>query len=352
MFLNKRFSIYKNKKVLITGHNGFVGSWLTASLLKLESKVFGISLKNQNRAFKFIVNKKDPNLVEFIQDINDFEKLNLIIKKIKPNFIFHLAAQPIVKIGYEQPLNTFKTNILGTSNVLNSILKNKIKNSIIVTSDKVYLNKENKKFFKENSEIGGDDIYSSSKACTEIVTRSFFLSFRDKFNQLDTVRAGNIIGGGDFGTSRLLPDIFNSIHLKRTLNIRSPYSIRPWQNVLDVINAYLLLPVYQKKRIKKFDFWNVGPDKKESNIRVIDIVNKLKKINSSIKIKINIKKKSFKESQFLFLENDKIKKIGWKNKRSINGSLFEASKWYELYYKSKNQELIQFTSQLISKNLS
>ena len=352
MFLNKRFSIYKNKKVLITGHNGFVGSWLTASFLKLKSKVFGISLKNQNKAYRFIVNKKNSNLVEFVQDINEFEKLDSIIKKIKPDFIFHLAAQPIVKIGYEHPLNTFKTNILGTSNVLKSILKNKIKNSVIVTSDKVYLNKENKKFFNENSEIGGDDIYSASKACTEIITRSFYLSFKEKFNHLDTVRAGNIIGGGDFGTNRLLPDIFNSFHLKKSLNIRSPHSIRPWQNVLDVINAYLLLPVYQKKRLKKFDFWNVGPDKKESNIRVIDIIEKLSKINNKMKIKINIKKKSFKESHFLLLENKKIKKIGWKNKNNIDSSLLEASKWYELYYKSKYKELTEFTNQLISKNLS
>lgn len=349
MFLNNKLSFYKNKKVLITGHNGFVGSWLTASLLKLESIVFGVSLKNKNKGYKFIVNKKNSNLHEFIQDINEFRKLNVIINKTKPDFIFHLAAQPIVKIGYEDPLNTLKTNILGTANILMSIKKNKIKNSVIVTSDKVYLNKENKKFFDENDELGGDDIYSASKAGAEIITRSFFLSFSDGYFGLDTVRAGNIVGGGDFGEKRLIPDIFNSIYMKKTLKIRSPYSIRPWQNVLDVVNAYLLIPVYQRKKTTKFNFWNVGPDKKESSIRVIDIIKKLENINSKINIKIE--KKTFKESNYLLLNNKKIKKIGWKNKYNINQTLSDTSKWYELYYNLKNKELIKFTNELIYKNL-
>lgn len=350
MFLNKRFSIYKNKKVLITGHNGFVGSWLTASLLKLKSKVYGISLKNKNKGFRFIVDKKNLNLTQYIQDINDFKKLNSIIKKINPDFIFHLAAQPIVNIGYNKPLETIRTNVIGTANILESIKQNKTKNCIIITSDKVYLNKENKKFFNEESELGGDDIYSASKACAEIITRSFFLSFKNQFSYLDTIRAGNILGGGDFGDKRLIPDIFKSIHSNKILNIRSPFSIRPWQNVLDAITAYLLIPLNQKKRSNGFDVWNVGPDKKGSSIRVLDIINVLKKKNSKFKIKI--RKNSFNESHFLMLNNKKIKKIGWNNKYSINTTLNQTSKWYDLYYNSKNNELKKFTNYLINKNLS
>jgi CDP-glucose 4,6-dehydratase len=349
MKLNKRFSIYKHKKVLVTGHNGFVGSWLTASLLKLKSQVFGISLKNKNNGFKYIVDKNDPNLTEIQQNINDFKKINSIIKKLKPDFIFHLAAQPIVNEGYKEPLETIKTNILGTSNILESVKQNKIKNCIIITSDKCYLNKENKKFFNEDSELGGDDIYSASKACAEIMTRSFFLSFKNKYTSLDTVRAGNIVGGGDFGDKRLLPDIFKSIYNKKTLQIRSPQSIRPWQNILDVINAYLLLPIYQKKRSYKFDFWNVGPSRKDSTLRVIDIIIKLKKNNK--KLKFFKKKGKFKESHYLLLNNNKIKSIGWKNKNSIDNTLEQTAKWYELYYKLKIDELKKFTQDLIEKNL-
>ncbi len=350
MKLNKRFSIYKNKKVLITGHNGFVGSWLTASLLKLKSQVFGISLKNKNKGFKYIVNKEDTNLIEIEQNINNFKKINSIIRKLNPDFVFHLAAQPIVSEGYKNPLETVETNILGTSNILESVKQNKIKNCIIVTSDKCYLNKENKKFFNEDSQLGGDDIYSASKACAEIMTRSFFLSFENKYTSLDTVRAGNIIGGGDFGDNRLLPDIFKSIYYQKTLQIRSPKSIRPWQNILDVINAYLLLPFHQKKRSHKFDFWNVGPSRKGSTFKVIDLVIKLKKINK--KFKFNKKKSNFKESHYLLLNNNKIKSIGWKNKNSIDNTLKQTSKWYELYYKSKFIKLRKFTNELIEKNLS
>lgn len=350
MFLNKSLSIYKNKKVLITGHNGFVGSWLTSSLIKLKSKVYGVSLKNKNKGFKFVVNEKSQ-LKEFIQDINDYDKINFLIKKINPDFIFHLAAQPIVNIGYQRPLETIKTNILGTANILESIKRNKIKHSVIITSDKCYLNKENKKLFKEDSEIGGDDVYSASKACAEIITRSFYLSFKDKYSFIDTVRAGNIIGGGDFGSKRLLPDIFKSAHSNKILQVRSPFSIRPWQNVLDVITAYLLIPINQKKRSYKYDVWNVGPDKNESSIRVLDIINKLKIFNKK-KFKFKITKKKFKESFFLRLDNKKIKKIGWSNGNTIDSTLSQTVKWYDLYYNSKKKELIKFTNYLIEKNLT
>ena len=350
MKLNKRFSIYNKKKVLITGHNGFVGSWLTASLLRVKSRVFGVSLKCKNKGFKYIVKRGDKNLIEIEQDINDFNKINSIIKKINPDFIFHLAAQAIVSEGYEKPLETIKTNIIGTSNILESIKKNKIKNCVIITSDKCYRNKENKKYFNEKSELGGDDIYSASKACKEIITRSFFLSFKNNYTSIDTVRAGNIIGGGDFGDKRLLPDIFKSIYQKKILKVRSPNSIRPWQNILDVVIAYLLIPINQKKRQYKFDNWNVGPSKKESKLRVLDIIKKIKKFNKNFRF--SKKKVNFKESQYLLLNNNKIKSIGWKNKNSLDDTLKQTTKWYDLYYKSKNKELTKFTDELIKKNLS
>ena len=237
MKLNKRFSIYNKKKVLITGHNGFVGSWLTASLLRVKSRVFGVSLKCKNKGFKYIVKRGDKNLIEIEQDINDFNKINSKIKKINPDFIFHLAAQAIVSEGYEKPLETIN-NIIGTSNILGQSKKIKLRIATI-TSDKCYRNKENKKYFNEKSELGGDDIYSASKACKEIITRSFFLSFKNNYTSIDTVRAGNIIGGGDFGDKRLLPDILK-VFIKN-IKIRSPNSIRTWQNILDVVIAYLLI---------------------------------------------------------------------------------------------------------------
>jgi CDP-glucose 4,6-dehydratase len=352
MNINKSLSIYKNKKILITGHNGFVGSWLTSSLLYLGGYVYGVSLQNKNKGYDIIVNNKSC-LKEYVQNINNYKKFNSIIKIVKPDYIFHLAAQPIVNISYKKPLETLQTNIIGTANILKSIIDNQIKNSVIITTDKCYLNNTKAKIiFSETDEIGGDDIYSVSKACAELITRSFNLSFQTNKSYIDTARAGNILGGGDFGYKRLLPDIFKSIYNNKSLEIRYPDAIRPWQNILDLVIGYLIIPINQKNRKHKYDNWNIGPNKNESYIKVADVLNNLKKINKR-KLNYKIKKKNnFKESKYLILNNNKIKKIGWSTKYSFEATLAQISKWYDLYYTSKKKDLKNYTNFLISKNFS
>ena len=337
-------NFWKNKKVFITGHTGFKGSWMCIALNLLGAKIYGYSLKpknkslfNQAKCSKFI----EKNIYS---DINNQDRLNKYIQKVRPDFFFHLAAQPLVVIGYKQPIETFNTNIIGTLNVLESIKKSKsLKSAVIITTDKVYKIKKNNKYYSENDELGGSDPYSASKVCAEILTNSYIKSFFNKANiqnRVSTARSGNVIGGGDYSEKRLIPDIINSINNKKNLNIRNPNFIRPWQHVIEPTFGYLKLAEMQfKNKLKKIEStWNFGPDKNNS-VRVIDIVNKINKI---IKIKIKIVyKKEFSETKILKLNNKKSKKfLNWKPKLDLNMSLNNVIDWNNQYKKNKNAKQI------------
>ena len=329
--IDKKF--WKNSKVLVTGHSGFKGFWLCNYLKLLKSKVYGISLeKNKQFNYKKIVEK------EFFFNLKNQNKLEKVIEEVKPKIIFHFAAQPLVSESYKDPTTTYISNLIGTSNILN-VCKNKknIKSILIITSDKCYKIKDSLYAFKENDEISGDDPYSASKACQEIISWSYAKSFFHKNNihNIATCRAGNIIGGGDFSKNRLLPDIMLSIFKKKNLLIRNISYLRPWQHVIEPITGYIILAQKLSSNKKIFsEAFNFGPNKKNI-VSVGSILNEIKKINPIIKWKI-INKTSFHESKYLSLNINKSKKIlnYYPNLNLLDGLNLTYS-WYFEFYKNK-----------------
>lgn len=337
--IKKLKKFYTNKKVLITGHTGFVGSWLTLLLKKFNCKIYGISMKpNLNSQNYRVLDISKQIKKEFFFDIENYALTNKTIKSIKPDIIFHLAAQAFVLEGYKNPIDTFRTNIIGTANLINSALLNKVKYNVIITTDKCYANNETNISFKEDAPLGGNDPYSSSKACAEIISRALSKSYGDKNLYIDTVRAGNILGGGDFGSNRLIPDIYFAKLNKKKLFIRYPKATRPWQNILDLIIGYSLIPINQKNRTNNFESWNIGPTNKEKKINVNLIVKKFL-YNFDSNMKVIIKKNKIKEAKILMLNSNKFRKnLGWKNLYNIDETILQTSEWYKKYLlKDKKQ---------------
>lgn len=336
--VNKNF--WKKKKVLITGHTGFKGSWLSLVLNELGCLLYGYSLPPISPRSIFNTNKIEKIFIKSkFADLNDKKELKKFIKISKPKIVFHLAAQPIVIESYKNPINTFRTNIMGTANLCDILSKtNSTEKIIIITSDKCYLNYDkNIKFFKETDPLGGFDPYSASKAGTEIIAQSYQSSYFTKKKILcATARAGNVIGGGDDAKHRIFPDIVKSIISKKKLIIRNPKAIRPWQHVLEPIYGYIKLAEKMNfKNQKKNNAWNFGPF--NSSVKnVLDLVkevNKIQKINFSI----SKNKKKLHESQFLGLDISKSKnKLKWKPKLTF----FQNVKYTIDWYKAKNKNEI------------
>lgn len=333
------FNYFKNKKVLITGHTGFKGSWLSLIMKYFGAKVYGISLNIPKQLSHYKTSKINKHVNEYFLDIKNFTRLNKVILKIKPDFVFHLAAKSLVYYAYKNPLDTFNTNAIGTLNILNSInnlSKKKRVCGVIITSDKCYLNSEKKSSYKESDNLGGVEPYSGSKACAEIIFKSFFNTYlkNNKKVAVCTARAGNVIGGGDWSEKRIIPDCIKAWSKNKTLVIRNPNATRPWQHVLDVLHGYILL-AYNLHKNKKFngDSFNFGPPT-NSNYKVIDVI---KKISAEWpESKWIIKKSSFVESTLLKLNSKKSnKKLKWRNKLKFNEILMYVSNWYRYYYYSK-----------------
>ena len=336
-----RNTFYK-KKILITGHTGFKGSWLFIWLSLMGADLYGVSLKpkkNENILFFYFQDK----VKNFFFDISNEIKTKNLIKKIQPDFIFHLAAQAIVSQSYKYPLSNWNTNLFGTINLLESVKNFKQKCIIvIVTSDKCYeVDERKKQIFDEQAKLGGKDPYSASKACVEILTNSYYCSFfrNNKNISIATARAGNVIGGGDFSKDRIVPDCMKSWHLNNHAIIRNPNHIRPWQHVLDALSGYLLLAkkLNESKKINGEAF-NFGPDDK----KLINVNNLVKRLglfwkNSLIKNNRNVHKKIL-ETSVLQLDSKKSKKIlKWKTTLDLNNMIFMTSSWYARYYASKDQ---------------
>ena len=265
---------FKDKKVVITGHTGFKGSWLTAFLSTFDCKIFGLSNNIPSSPSHFQLLKFNKKIKNYKIDIRDLKNLKKIIKKIRPDFIFHLAAQSLVKTSYEEPVLTFSTNSIGTLNILESIrFVNKKCNVILVTSDKSYKNLEIKKGYKETDLIGGEDPYSASKGCAELIIQSYIKSFyNNKKIQIVVGRAGNVIGGGDWSKDRLIPDCFKSWSKKNISLIRNPNSTRPWQHVIEVVYGYILLAKKLDENSKlNGQIFNFGPSYKK-NYKVKEIL--------------------------------------------------------------------------------
>ena len=349
MKLNKYF--WRNKKILITGHTGFKGGWLSVLLNFLNSKVSGYALNpvGKNNFFNSVNLKKifEHDIRKNIIDLNSLEKN---IKKIKPEIIFHLAAQSSVIESFKNSKNTVLSNIIGTSNLLEVCKKYKfVKCLIIITTDKVYQNYKIRKHFNESSLLGGDDIYSGSKACCEIITNSYKKSFfQNKKCNIATVRAGNCFGGGDWTEDRIVKDSLEKFYDNKELFLRNPEATRPWQHVIEPLTGYLKLAekLYSKEGKKFAEPWNFGPSTKQ-NMKVIDLAKLIKstmKSKSKIKIRRIDKKfqnKKFKvfESKYLNINSFKaFKKLKWKSKLPISKSVKLTTDWY-IGFKNKENLL-------------
>ena len=349
------YSFFKNKKIIITGHTGFKGSWLSLYLTNLGAKVYGISNNVPTKPSHY----KDINLSNKIYksifaDIKNKKRLINIFNKIKPDLVFHLAAQAIVKKSFDDPSLTWQTNTIGTLNILEALkfLKTKkIVTAILITSDKVYKNIETKRAYTEQDLLGGLDPYGGSKSGAELVIQSYVKSFFNKKNNkvlIGIARAGNVIGGGDWSNNRLIPDCIKSWLKNKSTIIRSPNSTRPWQHVLDVISGYIDLAIFLKKN-KHFhgQAFNFGPQSKNF-FKVIDVLKILKFYWPVAKWQI-VKKKQFSESILLNLNSFKSRKyVGWKPILSTKESLKLTIDWYKNYSSKKRNIYLNTLAQIIS----
>tara|TARA_B110001454_G_C12711642_1_gene430956 strand:- start:1535 stop:2605 length:1071 start_codon:yes stop_codon:yes gene_type:complete len=348
-------TFWKNKKVLLTGHTGFKGSWLSLWLQKLGVDLVGFSKSIPTRPSLFELADVGKNMTSIMEDVTDIECITNAIKQHKPEIVIHMAAQSLVHKSYDQPLETFSTNIMGTINLLEAIRTSSKKCVIInVTSDKCYENQELARGYKETDMMGGLDPYSSSKGCAELITSSFRNSF---FSNSDTkefdislasVRAGNVIGGGDWAENRIVPDIIRGIIDKKIIKIRNPNAIRPWQHVLEPLRGYLeLVEKIWNNKSEYAESWNFGPDHEDLK-SVSWITDKIIDVWGS-DVKVDNNNTNYKpETNLLKLDCSKAKsKIKWMPKIKLEQAIQLTVDWYK-QYEQKN-ELKEFTQNQIEE---
>lgn len=343
-------TIYNNKKVLITGNTGFKGSWLTAWLIKLGAKVYGLSNGYVSDPSMFDELKLEEKINYFEKDIRDLESVKEIINKVKPDFVFHLAAQSLVSISYDDPIETITTNVLGTTNILEALKESNHECiGIIITSDKCYDNVEWVWGYKETDTMGGKDIYSGSKGAAEIIFKSYYNSFlkNEKSNiKIATTRAGNVIGGGDWAKDRIIPDCMRSWSKNKIVEIRNPDATRPWQHVLEPLSGYLSLGqhLYISNKLNGESF-NFGPAS-QYNHTVENLLNDLSQywnindLSKAYKIVNNVK---FHEAGLLKLNCDKaLLHLKWLPTLSYKELIEYTGSWYFKYY-DNNINMFDFT---------
>jgi CDP-glucose 4,6-dehydratase len=341
-------AFWKNRSVFLSGHTGFKGGWLALWLSELGAKVHGYSLEMpSNPNFFSEINLEDRMESSTIGDIRDLDKLISAMNTSKASVVIHMAAQSLVRESYNAPLETFTTNIIGTVNVLEAVRKAETVEAIVnITTDKCYDNKEWFWPYRENDRLGGHDPYSSSKACAELISSSYRKSYlMESGTHLASVRAGNVIGGGDWGKDRLIPDLFRAIDTGKTLRIRSPNSVRPWQHVLEPLSGYLMLAEKLILNGEKFaEAWNFGPLESDSK-KVSWIVEHLcKKIPKSVWVLDDSIK--FHEAGFLKLDSTKAKtKLGWEPRWSLEIALDKTLDWYQSW--KKNQSMAEISIEQI-----
>ncbi|MHA8072220.1 CDP-glucose 4,6-dehydratase [Aquirufa ecclesiirivi] len=332
-------SIYRGKKVFVTGHTGFKGSWLCSMLSVLGAEIAGFSLAPSTEPSHFNLLAERSNST--IADIVDANLLHEAILTFRPEIVFHLAAQPLVRESYHNPVNTYQTNVIGTLNLLEAVRNcSSVKSVVIITTDKVYENKEWIYPYRENDQLGGYDMYSSSKACAEILTQSYQRSFfnlntyPEKHQVLiATARAGNVIGGGDWSKDRLIPDIIRATIKNEKTVIRNPSAIRPWQHVLDCLKGYLILGKALLEGKKEFaEAWNFSPYSFESRT-VQEVASISMQVWPSIQFEIEKNISHHHEAGLLKLDNSKaISRLHWTPKWNTKKAIEETINWYKKYY--------------------
>ena len=346
-------SIYKSKKIIITGNTGFKGSWLTSWLLELGADIYGIS--NDVPTEPSMFNELDliSKIKYYNQDIRDLKSIKKIINEIKPDFLFHLAAQPLVSKSYDDPVETISTNVQGTANILDSLrLSNHRCTAIIITSDKCYDNVEWPWGYKETDTLGGKDIYSGSKGAAELVIKSFYHSFfkSEKSNiRIASARAGNVIGGGDWATDRIIPDCINAWQQRDAAILRNPNATRPWQHVLEPLSGYLTLgeKLYENNRFNGETF-NFGPPSDQTHT-VLDLVKEIINYWPGEKwIDKSSSNSNMHEAQLLKLNCDKaFLNLNWQSILDFKTTSCWTGEWYKTYYDQGPKAVIELTREQI-----
>ncbi|MCL6090741.1 MAG: CDP-glucose 4,6-dehydratase [Candidatus Thermoplasmatota archaeon] len=336
------FSFYKGKRILITGHTGFMGSWLTKWLTMLQADVTGYSLDPPTKPNMYEALTLSSEISDIRGDVRNTDLLRKTIQKFQPEIVFHLAAQPIVLESYDNPVETFDTNVTGTVNLLNELRKvESVKTIVVVTSDKSYQNNEWVYPYREIDALGGNDPYSASKSCQDFVVNSFRESyFSDSGVGISAVRAGNVIGGGDWAEYRIIPDLVRGIVKGETVRIRNPNSVRPWQHVLEPISGMLTLVKKMHMDRKFSDVWNFGPDSSRE-VTVKELAGKIVEYYGKGSYLIE-QKTGFKEANYLKLDVSKAKKeLGWHSHLDFESSLKNTVEWYKNYFNDqKNIDLV------------
>lgn len=344
MEISHDLSFYKGKKVLITGHTGFKGSWMCKMLLSLGAEVIGYALEPPTQPSLFQICGLEKQMNSVIGDIRDLSHLMQVFHDAKPEIVIHMAAQPIVRESYKHPVDTYEINVMGTVNVLECVRQtSSVQSFVNVTTDKVYLNKEWTWGYRENEELNGYDPYSNSKSCSELVTGSYKNSFfTDNRVAISTARAGNVIGGGDFASDRIIPDCVRAIEQKRDIVVRNPYSTRPYQHVLEPVYAYLLIAMNQYKNHEYAGNYNVGPDDTDclttGSIVTLFCDTWKKQTNETIDW-VNQYDGGPHEANFLKLDCSKLKATFlWRPLWNVTQCMDRLVEWYDCYLNGKDLE--------------
>ena len=332
-------NVYKGKKVLVTGHTGFKGSWLVIWLKELGAEVIGYSLDPYTDKDNFVLSNLTNKIIDIRGDLRDREKLREVFSKYKPEIVFHLAAQPLVRLSYDIPIETYEVNVMGTINVMEEIRKTaETKVGIFITTDKCYENKEQIWGYRENEPMGGYDPYSSSKGAVEIAINSWRRSF---FNPKDyekhgksiaSVRAGNVIGGGDWAKDRIIPDCIRALEENRVIDVRMPKAVRPWEHVLEPLSGYLLLGQKMLENPGQYcEGYNFGPTL-DAIVSVWDVATMVTKFYGSGELKDCSNSNALHEANLLLLDITKTRfELDWKPTLTIENSIELTTEWYKRY---------------------
>ena len=343
--MSELLDFYKDKKVLVTGHTGFKGSWLCRILVQAGADVVGYSLEAPTNPNLFELADVEGRMMSVIGDIRDRKHLMDVIEKTQPEVVFHLAAQPIVRDSYKNPVYTYETNVMGTVNMCEAVRLNPcVKSFLNVTTDKVYKNNEWEWGYRENEPLDGYDPYSNSKSCSELVTHSYINSFyKDMDVAVSTARAGNVIGGGDFANDRIIPDCVRAAQTGNDIVVRNPHSTRPYQHVLEPLKIYLMIAKAQYENGELAGFYNVGPDDRDciTTGQLVDLFcdkwNAGEEDANCIKWINKAEANAPHEANFLKLDCSKIKKIfGWKPRWAVEEAVEKTVEWSKVYFKSGN----------------